>query len=326
MKPITINCFGDSVTEDMTMDGHHTADYGKKPFPAQLYTMLRDEGYDVQVVNSGHGGEDVSAVAARSGGIACYVSEELAVPGDTWVSLGKRRRTDGRNYDTALRLYDADGAGEDYCVYFTQMSHDTNPVHIDGVPYQMKTEDETNFIRRMDTDGGTISIPRGAEVFTANNRNADVNIFYAGINDGKSLTLRRFIKAMKASAAVNGGRYILLGATHAIWNNWSDVQGSPEEKYQIYRRACMEAFGVHFIDLYDEFARHGLDIALERGYFADIPAQRLDEMRALLCAHTIPAEFSYNKESQGNVHLSEEGYYVMACLIEERMKRLGYLH
>ena len=44
MKPITINCFGDSVTEGMTMDGHHTADYGKKPFPAQLYTMLRDEG------------------------------------------------------------------------------------------------------------------------------------------------------------------------------------------------------------------------------------------------------------------------------------------
>jgi lysophospholipase L1-like esterase len=326
MKPITINCFGDSVTEGMTMDGHHTADYGKKPFPAQLYTMLRDEGYDVQVVNSGHGGEDVSAIAARTGGIACYVSEELAVPADTWVSLGKRRRTDGRNYDTALRLYDADEAGEDYCVYFTQMSRDTNPVHIDGVPYQMKTEDETNFIRRMDTDGGTISIPRGAEVFTANNRNADVNIFYAGINDGKSLTLQRFIKAMKASAAVNGGRYILLGATHAIWNNWSDVQGSPEEKYQIYRRTCMEAFGVHFIDLYDEFARHGLDIALERGYFADIPAERLDEMRALLCAHTIPAEFSYNKESQGNVHLSEEGYYVMACLIEERMKRLGYLH
>ena len=326
MKPISINCFGDSVTEGMAVDGHHTADYGKKPFPAQLYTMLRNEGYDVNVVNSGHGGEDVSAIAARSGGISCYVSKELTVPADTWVSLGVRRRVDGRNYDTALRLYDADAAGEDYCVYLTQMSHDTNPVYIDGKPYEMKTENEANLIRRLDNEGGERIIPRGAEVFTANNRNADVNVFYVGINDGKSLTLERYLRALKACGEVNGGKYIVLGATHACWNNWSDMtEEDPAARYQAYRRACYTAFGVHFIDLYDEFSRHGLDLALEGGYFAETPAERLTDMRALFADHIIPAEFSYNKESQGNVHLSGEGYYVMARLIAERMKRLGYL-
>jgi len=321
VRRIIINCFGDSVTEGMALDGHHTAEYGKKPFPAQLYTILKDEGYDIEVVNCGHGGEDISAVAARSGGVGCYVAEELTVPAGQWVSLGKRRRENGRNYDTALRLYEADDAGEDYCVYFTQMSHDTNPVYIDGIPYDMKVDDETNHIRRQDGQAGVI--PQGAEVFTANDRNADVNIFYAGINDGKSLTLRRFIDRMKDCAAVNGGKYIVLGATHALWNNWSDTAG--EDAYRHYRRACYEAFGVHFIDLYDEFARHGLDMALEKGFFADLSEQRIGQMRELLLQHIIPAEFSYNKEKQGDVHLSEEGYYVIARLLTERMKRLGYL-
>ena len=324
---ITIQCYGDSVTEGMMMEGHHTAEYGKKSFPAQLYTLLRDRGYDVSVTNCGHGGEDVSSIAARMGAIPCYLAKELTVPADgEWVSLGKRRRVDGRNYDTDLRICDADPAGEDYCVYLTQMSHDTNPVYFDGKPYEMKTADDANYIRKIEKDGKPGFIRSGAQVLTSNFRNADVNIIYIGINDGRSLTLARYLDVMKKCAAMNGGRYIMLGATHALFNNWSDVEGSStEEKYRVYKRACLEAFGTHFVDLYDEFSHRGLDLALEKGYFSDIDAARLDEMRSLLGLHILPAEFAYDKTSQGNVHLSEEGYYVIAELLFERMRQLGYL-
>ena len=37
---ITIQCYGDSVTEGMMMEGHHTAEYGKKSFPAHTNTIL----------------------------------------------------------------------------------------------------------------------------------------------------------------------------------------------------------------------------------------------------------------------------------------------
>ena len=50
-----------------------------------------------------------------------------------------------------------------------------------------------------------------------------------------------------------------------------------------------------------------------------------DAMKALLDQHIIPPEFSYNGTSQGNVHLSEEGYQVIAMLIFERLKCLSYI-
>ena len=62
MKKIIINCIGDSVTEGMAMVGHHSAEYGKDSYPAQLYTMLVDNGYNVKVNNYGHGGEKVAEI------------------------------------------------------------------------------------------------------------------------------------------------------------------------------------------------------------------------------------------------------------------------
>ncbi|MBQ8510556.1 MAG: SGNH/GDSL hydrolase family protein [Clostridia bacterium] len=324
---LTITCTGDSVTEGMATDGHHYAEYGKAPYPARLKTILADAGYDADVYNFGHGGERTPDVAARLGGAVCYVSETLTIPADNSpVKLGKPVVTDGRVTGTKLKICYADGAGEDYCVYFTQPSHDTNPVMIDGVAYHLSVSDGENVIWKEKPDGKETIIPAGTFVFTADRRQADVSVIYGGINDGASLTLRRWLDLMEACGKVNGGRYIVLGATHALWNRWADVPGeTPEEKYAYYRRAAMERFGVHFIDLYDEFARRGLDLALSGGYFADKSAEELAEMRDKLSAHTIPAAFTYNKEADGNVHLSEEGYHVIGLLLFERMKLLGYL-
>ncbi len=326
-KKIIINCVGDSVTEGMKTSGHHTAEYGKSPYPARLYTILKDNSYDVEVNNYGHGGECFPEIVARIGGVAATVSEELTVPDNTRISLGRRRREHGKNLDTKLKLCYKDEDGEDLGVYFTQMSHDTNPITIDGTKYIMSVKDDNeNLIEKMYSDGKETVIPAGSILFTANKRTPDVNIFYGGINDGDGFTLKKFVDLTKKCGEVNGGRYIVMGSTHPIFESWSDVSGeTAEEKYISYRRACIENFGMHFIDLYDEFARHGLDIALEAGYFKDKTLEEIESIREKLASHIIPKELVYNKKDENDVHLSEEGYHIIATLIFERMKLLGYI-
>ena len=82
---------------------------------------------------------------------------------------------------------------------------------------------------------------------------------------------------------------------------------------------------MRFIDLYDELAKRGVDMALAAGYFTDKTDAEKDVMREKLSAHVIPAEFTYNKETEGDVHFSEEGYHVIATLIIERAILLGYI-
>lgn len=325
---ILINCTGDSVTEGMGLDGAHTANYGKSPYPARLYTLLVDNGYDnVRVNNYGHGGERIAEIAGRVGGVPIYLSEDITIPSNNnEVSLGTNTSPSGRVSGTKLKQLYSDSNGNDFQVYFTQTSHDTNPVYIDGIECTMSIHDNANWIRKATADGNETILKANSLVYTNDNRLPNVNIMYAGINDAASLTLERFIDNMKSCGEVNGGKYIVLGSTHSLFNNWSDVQGSTlTEKYNFYRRKCFEAFGNHFIDLYNDFFEHALEYSLESGYFTDKSESELEQMENLLNQHIIPAEFSYNKSSQGDVHLSEEGYHVIAMLIFDKLKRLNYI-
>ncbi len=324
---ITIHCFGDSVTEGMALNGAHYAGYGESPFPARLQTILTDNGYGhVTVRNYGHGGERTADIAARLGGFACYVSEKITIPADNQkVSLGTMVRENGHVAGTKLKIPYPDRDGKDYCVYITQTSHDTNPVRIDGVEYTLTVSDETDWIAKTVADGVETIIPEGAFFFTANNRSGTVNVLYSGINDGDELTFERWADTMEACGAVNGGKYLVLGSTHALFERWSDIEGATgEEKYRNYRRKCMVRFGFRFIDLYDEFSRHGVDYAISAGYFRDVSEEEIETMRNKLAAHLLPGAFCYNG-IDGDVHLSEAGYHVIAMLIFQRLKLLNYI-
>lgn len=328
-EKLVINCVGDSVTEGMEMRGHHASGYGEASYPAQLYTILKDNGYEnVEVNNYGHGGECYNEIVSRIGGVATVISESLTVPDNAKISLGVRKRDKGKTTGTKLRLCYEDESGEELCVYYTQMSHDTNPVTINGTQYIMSVEnDNENVIHKMYTDHKETIIPAGSVLFTANKRNPDVNIIFGGVNDGESFTLKRFTELTQKCAQVNGGKYIVLGSTNAVFNDWGDVKGdTAEEKYKYYRKICLESFGIHFIDLYDEFSKRGLDIAISAGYFKNITDEEKSVMREKLLRHIMPSEFVYDKKSENNVHLSEEGYHVIAVLVFERLKLLGYLN
>ena len=309
-----ISCTGDSTTEGMALTGNHTATYGLDPYPAWLTTLLWNNGYyNYKVLNQGHGGERTSAISTRIGGYACILTEDITIPSDnTPVDIT------GKMY-----IYDND---DPYSVFYAQVANDTDPVMIDGTAYNLTIANNTDSISKVTPDGVQTTIPKGTVVFVNDNRNPYINIMYYGINDGNALSLEYFINAGLKNGAVNGNKYIILGCTNPIWNNWSDVIGTTDaEKYEYYKSEVRKAFGIHYIDLYDEFYRHALDYCLAYGFFTDKTEQELTAMRTLLNNHVMPAEFSYDGQHQGNVHLSREGYYVVALLIFNRMKDLKYI-
>ena len=320
----TIVCSGDSVTAGIN---------GKESYPGRLQDILDSLGYDVEVTNCGHGGECLSAIIARVGGMACYLGEDLVFPADNSpVSLGQRSFIGGRISNTKLRLCYPDVNGEDLYVYFTQDVRDTNPITIHGKEYILSIDQETktNFLQKKEPDGIETVIPKGSLVFTAHKRCPDVSVLFAGLNDGGALTLQRWLDTMEACGKLNGGKYIVIGAyianNHPLWNVWPDVVGeTPEEKYAYYRRAAIERFGMHFVDLYEEFPLRGMDIMLEAGYLRDKTPEEIAVMREKMANHIIPAEITYDYKADREVHLSVEGYHIMAYLVAERMRLLGYL-
>lgn len=259
----TIICIGDSVTEGMATTGAHYARYGESPYPARLKTLLVDNGYDdITVENYGHGGERLQDVAVRLGAWPTVLTEDITLPADgSQVSLGTYSLDSyGRVQGTKLKLLHEDQNGDDYLVYLTQTSHDTNPITINGNSIYMAIRDNANFLYQEPSDSPLI-LKSGSVLFTANNRNATVCIIYIGINGSGSLNLEKWIEVNKRCGEMNGGKYIILGSTHSLFNSWSDVIGdNVSEKHAYYSRKCTDAFGLHFIDLYQDFFDRGVEI------------------------------------------------------------------
>lgn len=320
---IVINCVGDSVTEGMGVDGDYRAKYGKATYPARLFTILTDNGYDVVVNNYGHGGERIPDIATRIGAYPCIFTEDITIPSNNAnTSLGLMTAPNGRVLNTKIAV---PYKNDDYCVFFTQTNFDTNPLYIDGVEYTLTIGNNENFIKKRVSDGKQTVINAGTFLYTRNNRNPSVNIIMGGINDGSSLTLERYIDMMLACLNANGGKGIVLGSTHLLCSTWSDVTGSSAaEKWEMYHRACVNAFGNRFIDLYFEFPLHAVQIALDSGYWTDKTTDQLVGIQTKLNNHIIPGDLTVDG-TEGNVHLNEVGYQIIATLVFDRLKRLNYI-
>ncbi len=329
-KLITISCFGDSVTQGVGLDGNTKAEYGKDPYPAWLTTLLTDAGRNVLVHNYGHSGERSTEVAVRSGAFICYTTEDIVLPGDrSYVSLGVRTSgANGRVVTTKIAILDGDFTVVDPYVFFTNMHSDTNPVDLNGITCEITGGDTAGeiLIRTKYKTDEDIVIPKGSILRTAEVVDADINIFYAGFNDGSKMSLDDFTNIFSKCGDVNGGDYIVLGCTLPIWRTrWTSTSGGIDEKKDaLYKKACYDAFGYRFIDLYEEFSERGLDIALECGLFSDKSEDELATIRQKLDAHIMPGEFT-ESGNDGDIHLSKEGCAVVAKLIIERLEMLSYI-
>jgi len=319
-----ISCWGDSITEGMYLDGNHSAEYGKAPYPAQINTILTDKGYkDFTINNYGHGGECTPDIMARLGAVCALFTEDITVNGDgTPVAIGTHAESGGLRTDSKIQIPFKNKNNANYNVALTQLSHDTNPITINGNQFSMSISNQTIYISQ--NSGTAITIPKGSLMFTADNRDSTIDIVYCGVNDATSMTLEIYLKFMKKVAEKNPN-YLCIGCQNALFQYWSDLAGTVAEKYATYSEACTEQMGVHFVDLYQEFYPVAIKYAREGGYFSGKTAEELATMEDLLAQKTMPAEFSYDDAHQGNVHLNAAGYYVIARIIYNRLVALNLI-
>ncbi len=333
---LRIHCYGDSVTEGVQLEGQFTADYGKDTYPARLTTMLEDGGYNVLIKNYGVAGETLADVCIRSGALTAYTTEEIILPKERGlVSLGDRLSSDG------TKLYipkESANLSTDRFVHFMEVLRESNNVNyvkfggvnqdceIAGMPGNGKNEKgvRTRYSRNYD-----VTIPKDSPLILPKKADANLNIFYAGFNDGTRLTLSDFVNMYQKCADVSGGEYIVIGCHRPIWResdtrHWNGMTGTDAQKDAAYKKACYDAFGYRFIDLYEEFPAKAVDIALELGLFSNKSSQEIQTMRDKLANHILPAEFSQSGRD-GDIHLSEIGCAVLAKIIAERMAMLGYI-
>ena len=329
IENLLIVCTGDSVTEGFDMDGGGYSEYGKAPYPAQLYTMLVDGGYDrYKVVNQGQGGETVSTMVARTGAMACIILNDINLPKDTsWVDLGNSSSIANCNLKIPVKMLDN---STDYPVYFTQAKEVTTPVFIDGNYYNLRTYSLNGQfymqIQKTDVSNTATKIPAGSLLFTNCSKNPLLNVILGGHNGRTELNFEKWSTMMDACLATSANKGIVLGSHINIWHTWNDLTGTTDaEKHADFKTKSTRRFGIHFIDLYDDFFAHALDYCLAAGYFSDKTQEELDAMEAKLEQHIVPAEFSYDGQHEGNVHLNREGYYVIAKLVFDRLKAIHYI-
>ena len=325
-RDILIICTGDSFTEGMGMTGAGYANYGENPYPAQLYKMLVDAGYKrVTVVNQGQGGETVPTMAARTGGVECYIRSAFHFPADDKRIL--INSTDDCKFVIAF-----DNVKDNkYGVVFTDAKPVTNPIVIDDQQYIMTVEHDEkwtkhyNYIQR--TEGNTTTfIPQGAIIKTNSPKKPDISILYGGLNGSNELSFEKWASLMDACLSTSGGKGIVMGSTHRIWESWLDIEGeNREEKYQSYKRKAVARFGQRFLDLYELFFNYATGYCLDAGFFENKNEEELNQIRELMSNHIVPKEFSYDGAHQGDVHLNREGYYVVSKLVFDRLIALGYL-
>jgi len=317
ISPITIKCVGDSITSGLGMSDAHKTSYGGDTYPSILYTMLKDNGVNAIVENAGHEGEKTSSIISRSGNISLYVTEDLNFNDSGFT---------GPIDDKIAAVYSNDLIVP---VTYTYTCTDVNPVIIDGQKYTAVGKDIGNnqwkvFLYK-NSNNTTQTITAGKPVLISNSQNNDITIIFAGSNDKKDITIDDYVEMLKAGITSDSSKYIILGPYTGIYNRPNFVEGkTAKERKTLYLQRMQSEFGNHFIDLENEWFANAFAIANQNGYLNGLPTEKIDLINSKLNQNIIPAEFTY-KNQEGNPHLNKAGYTVIARLVYERLKILGYI-
>lgn len=327
---LTINCFGDSTTDGAFVSGEHGAEYGKSTYPARLQTLLTDNEYDVQVVNSGVAGERTPDATIRVGGFPCILQEDVTIPADnTPQPLGTNLSSSrGRVFGTTIQIPLAGRDGTDFCVYFTATSVSRYPyINMDGLELVVTRGSESpypNYIAKKVNDNKATIIPKGSMLFTSNDRNDNVNIVMIGINDQYALRMSDWMTMMEKCMQASN-RCLIVSSWVPFFNAWYDMTGTTTaEKYAEFLREVNSKFGIYHVDMYALWYEHALEYALASGYLTDLTTEQKTAIQNKLDNHIIPAEFTYNN-TEGQAHLNEIGYQVVAMIIFDRLKRVSFI-
>ena len=315
VKPLYIRCVGDSLTAGMDLPDINDVVYDGETYPSILYTILCDNGVDTVVVNDGHAGEKTAGIVARLGNTPMVINRDIVF--DETGCFDDFDNAITGEFSAELSLP----------ISFSYRGKEHNTIIIGKNEYEIKPQlqlDKTWKTLLLDSPNEPSRVIKaGTPVKLKNDIYSDVNIIFAGNND-TNITIDEFVSMLKNGIST-GEKYIIIGPYSAIYNRAGFISGNTEEERRDnYKKRMQAEFGNRFIDLRSEWYSRALQISIKERDFAELSEIQINTIQKKLNKKIIPAEYTYNNKD-GELHLNKKGYKVIAEIVFERMKKLGYI-
>lgn len=287
----TVNCWGDSLT-----CGVGVGDSYSKAFPYVLYGLLDGR----EVINCGVGGENTINIASRQGGLPNIV-KPFTIPAN--ASKVEVKLTNIYGGSTGILLQG--GSALDPTTGKYVMTAQINPCSINGVEGTLTYENGKYYFSRSENGESVIvSRPTPLITYAMKSMRDNINIIWIGTNGGftTSAELIECIEAMIDYMSPINKKYIVIGIHHLV--------STVTETFETIEKNMAMHFGRRYINQRKYMIEYGLSDAGITPTVEDTTAISEDK---------IPPSLLYD-----TVHYNDKGYNIIANLVVERGKELGY--
>lgn len=287
----TVNCWGDSLTR-----GVGVGDSYSKAFPYVLYGLLDGR----EVINCGVGGENTINIASRQGGLPNIV-KPFTIPAN--ASKVEVKLTNIYGGSTGILLQG--GSALDPTTGKYVMAAQINPCSINGVEGTLTYENGKYYFSRSENGESVIvSRPTPLITYAMKSMRDNINIIWIGTNGGftTSAELIECIEAMIDYMSPINKKYIVIGINHLV--------STVTETFETIEKNMAMHFGRRYINQRKYMIEYGLSDAGITPTVEDTTAISEDK---------IPPSLLYD-----TVHYNDKGYNIIANLVVERGKELGY--
>ena len=288
---VIVSCWGDSLTR-----GVGVGDSYSKAYPYVLYDLL--DG--IVVINCGVGGENTINIASRQGGLPNIV-KPFTIPAN--ASKVEVKLTNIYGGSTGILLQG--GSALDPTTGKYVMTAQINPCSINGVEGTLTYENGKYYFSRSE-NGESIIVSRPTPLITyaMKSMRDNINIIWIGTNGGftTSAELIECIEAMIDYMSPINKKYIVIGIHHLV--------STVTETFETIEKNMSIHFGRHFINQRKYMLEYGL---------SDVGITPTVEDTTAISQGKIPPSLLYDE-----VHYNNKGYNIIANLVSERGKELGY--
>lgn len=287
----TVNCWGDSLTRGVGVGSSYS-----KAFPYVLYGLLDGR----EVINCGVGGENTINIASRQGGLPNIV-KPFTIPSN--ASKVEVKLTNIYGGSTGILLQG--GSALDPTTGKYVMTAQINPCSINGVEGTLTYENgKYYFSRSENVESVIVSRPTPLITYAMKSMRDNINIIWIGTNGGftTSAELIECVEAMIDYMSPINKKYIVIGIHHLV--------STVAEMFETIEKNMAMHFGRRYINQREYMIEYGL---------SDAGITPTNEDTAAISQGKIPPSLLYD-----DVHYNDKGYNIIANLVVERGKELGY--
>ena len=287
----TVNCWGDSLTRGVGVGSSYS-----KAFPYVLYGLLDGR----EVINCGVGGENTINIASRQGGLPNIV-KPFTIPAN--ASKVEVKLTNIYGGSTGILLQG--GSALDPTTGKYVMTAQINPCSINGVEGTLTYENGKYYFSRSENGESVIvSRPTPLITYAMKSMRDNINIIWIGTNGGftTSAELIECVEAMIDYMSPINKKYIVIGIHHLV--------STVAEMFETIEKNMAMHFGRRYINQREYMIEYGL---------SDAGITPTNEDTAAISQGKIPPSLLYD-----DVHYNDKGYNIIANLVVERGKELGY--